>query len=246
MKQLEIGRLPELDYAATEALNTLATNISFCGEDIRCILLTSRFASEGKSTTAMHLARTIAGLGKSVVLVDGDLRRSKLMSTYQITFQGGGTHNMGLAHYLAGQCEIDDVLYATNIEGAYMVPVGREVSSSLQLLTSARLGALFSHLRKIADVIIVDSSPVGVIVDGLQLAKYCDGAVVVVGYNQGHMRELVDLKENIEMTGCRVLGSVLSQVPATSYKNHKYYYRYGYRKYYSSYYRYYEKEEDAK
>lgn len=245
MKQLEIKMLPELEYTMQEAFNSLSTNLSFCGDDIRCILLTSRVASEGKSTTAMQLMRTAAELGKSVVLVDTDLRRSRLMSTYQITFLDHDVNqHQGLAHYLSGQCEIEDVLYATNIDGAYMVPIGREVDSSLSLLSSKRLEVLLDHLRGIADLIIVDSSPAGTISDALEVAKHCDGAALVVGHGQGHMKELVELKDSIKKANCRVLGVILSQVPMTNYKNRKYYYYRGYRKY-NPYYNVYGKEDET-
>ena len=97
-------------------------------------MMTSCHASEGKSFITMNMMRTFARLGKRVVLVDADLRRSMLLARY-----GGRVHKgvqFGLAHYLAGMCSAEDVLYETNIPGAYMVPVGREVNNSLSLLTT--------------------------------------------------------------------------------------------------------------
>ena len=78
MNQLSIGRFPELDYACGEAMNTLCTNLFYCGENIRSVLLTSRYEQEGKSSIAMNVMRTLAGYGKRVVLVDADLRCSTL------------------------------------------------------------------------------------------------------------------------------------------------------------------------
>ena len=78
MNQLSIGRFPELDYACGEAMNTLCTNLFYCGENIRSVLLTSRYEQEGKSSIAMNVMRTLAGYGKRVVLVDADLRRASV------------------------------------------------------------------------------------------------------------------------------------------------------------------------
>ena len=72
MRQLKIGRLPALDYACSEALNTLCTNLSYCGREVRSILFTSRYEQEGKSGIAMNVMRTLAGYGKRVLLVDAD------------------------------------------------------------------------------------------------------------------------------------------------------------------------------
>lgn len=224
MKKVIINQLDADNYSVTEAMNSLVTNLSFSGDDIRCIQVTSRYASEGKSTIACRLAKTIAGLGRSVVLLDTDLRRSEIVRKYKMDF--GTTDYMGLAHYLSGQCEMDEILYETNIEGLYYVPIGREVFSSLKLLSSPKLKSLINRLRDGADMVIVDTSPAGVIVDALEVAKHCDGAMVVVGYNQGHMRELTELKKNLERAGCPVLGTVLNAVPKEEYSSRKYYYKY--------------------
>ena len=67
MNNVEIANFPPLDYATNEAFNTLATSLSYCGSEIKTILLTSRYAGEGKSFASMNLMRTLAGLNKRVV-----------------------------------------------------------------------------------------------------------------------------------------------------------------------------------
>jgi len=223
MAYLEIGFLPKLDFSCNEALNTLATNLSYCGDNIKTILVTSRYAYEGKSFLSMNLMRTLTSLQKKVVLLDVDLRRSRIMSQYQIRFHG--ENHYGLAHYLAGMCEIDDVVYQTNLQNGFLVPIGREVSSSLQLLSSNRMALLMDTLRKSFDVVIVDAPPAGVIVDALEIAKYCDGTLVVVGYNRGRRTDIVELVKAIEKTGCSVLGAVLNNVDFRSFTSRNHYYK---------------------
>ena len=70
MNQLEISKFPTLEYAANEAFNTLSTSLFYCGTDIKTILITSRYAVEGKSFVSMNLMRTLASLNKRVVLLD--------------------------------------------------------------------------------------------------------------------------------------------------------------------------------
>lgn len=231
MNTLEFTRLSDLDYACTEAMNTLATNVLYCGDSAKVIMLTSRYASEGKSFTAINLMRTLASLGKSVVLVDTDLRRSRLVTHYGVKFQGD--HNKGLAHYLAGLSEMDEVVYQTNIPNAYMVPVGREVKSSLQLLSSSRMKPLMDVLAQEFDIVLMDTPPVGMIVDGLEIAKHCTGALLVVSANRGHKRDITEVTRQISQTGCPVIGAVLNNVEFDSFTNRKYYYR---SERYSSYY----------
>lgn len=230
MKYAEITALKPLEYACQEAMNTLATNLLYCGTDKNVLMLTSRYASEGKSFISMHLMRTLASLGKSVVLVDTDLRRSRIVSQYGIRLEKGGA---GLAQYLAAFNEMDEVVYSTNIPNAYIVPIGREVANSLQLLSSPRMAPLMATLQQEFDIVLLDTPPVGVIVDSKELAKYCSGAVIVVSEGRGRKKEIREITEQIKNTGCPVLGAVLNNVEFGSFENRKYYYK---SERYSSYY----------
>ena len=223
MNELNITNLPALEYMANEAFNTLATNLFYCGTDIQTILVTSRYQGEGKSFVTMNLMRTLSSLNKKVVLVDTDLRRSNLIGRYRIRFSDGNTS--GLAQYLAGMCEIEDVLYQTNIERAKMIPVGKILENSLQLLSSSRMVQLMQQLRQQFDVILIDTSPVGMLVDAVEIAKHCDGALMVVSSGRGKKQEIDDARRAIEQTGCKVLGAVLNNVDFSAYSNRKYYYK---------------------
>jgi len=230
MNSLIIGKFPPLEYGPDEAVNTLCTNLSFAGEKVKKIMITSCTASEGKSFLSMNVMRTMARLGKRVVLVDTDLRRSMIRSNYKLSF-AQADRAPGLAHLLAGMCSISDVLYKTNIERAYMVPIGREVTNSLPLLNSPRFEQLLNELARNFDYVIVDAPPVGTIIDAAQIAKHCDGSLIVVSYNAVHRRQLIEVKEQLVQTGCPILGTVLNMVEYDSYMSRKYYYKSGYSKY---------------
>lgn len=251
LKNVTISRFPPLEYECNEALNTLCTNLSYCGDDIQTILFTSRYTREGKSSLTMYIMRTLASLGKRVVLVDTDLRRSVMAKRFRLKFDDGKI--VGLTEYLAGvkkfnesddvtgvgdklnkSVKITDIVYKTNVPNAYIVPAGRDAINSLQLLASARFGDLIERLRESFDVILVDSPPAGVIVDAVEVARYCDGAVIVVAHNRGRKQDISDVAASISQTGCRVLGAVLNGVNLDSFQNRKYYYRSGR---YANYYR---------
>ena len=203
-------------------MNTLCTNLSYCGEDVRKILITSRYASEGKSYVSMNLMRSMARLGRRVVLVDTDLRASGIQSDYRLRYEG--KDHFGLSEYLSGHCGLDKVLYETDIPGAYMIPAGHSAPNPLQLLDTERMKQMVEWLSEEFDVVLLDTPPVGVLVDAVALAKYCDGALLVVGYLKGRQQEIGDAVHNIRQTGCKMLGAVLNGVKFKSLSNKHYYY----------------------
>lgn len=235
MKSVAITRLPDLDYACTEALNTLCTNLTFAGSGIRKIMLTSCQPQEGKSFLSINLMRTLAGIGKKVVLIDADLRRSVLESRYGIESKGD---KLGLSHYLAGLCNAEDIIYKTNYDNAYMVLVGRDVANSLSLLSTPMLGKLLDEFTQMFDIVLLDVPPVGIIIDAAMIARSCDGVLFVVSDNIISRRELSDAAKQIEKTGCPILGAVLNKVSFDTHSSKKYYYRTYYTHYYTGeYYR---------
>lgn len=249
MKQLKITKFPALDYAGSEAFNTLSTNLSFAGENIKKIMITSCHASEGKSYLSINLARALAQRGKRVALVDADLRRSMINSTYGVRFEHDKSGGSGLSHFLAGMVGMDEVVYQTDITNMLMVPVGREVPNPLALLSGRHFEELLDTLTKMVDYVIVDAPPVGVVIDAAEIAKVCDGTIIAVHYNDVRRQELLDVKQQIEQSGCPILGTVLNQVDYDNYLGRKYYYKsyYKYSRYkkYGYYNKYYTHEHSA-
>lgn len=230
MNSLTISRFPPLSYPCSEAVNMLCTNLSFSGENVKRIMITSCHASEGKSYLSMNIMRTMAKLGRRVVMVDCDLRRSSIVQYYGIQFPDG-TEPLGLSHLLAGMAEENDVIYETDIPGAFLVPAGRNVSNSLPLLNSARFPLLMRHLGEQFDYTIIDVPPVGMVIDAAQIAKYCDGTLLVVGYNTVRRQEIADVKAQIDQTGCPILGTVINMTEYDAFLSRKY----AYKSYYSHY-----------
>lgn len=238
MKQLKITKFAALDYAGSEAFNTLSTNLSFAGEDVKKIMITSCHASEGKSYLSMNLMRTLAQRGMKVALVDADLRRSMINSDYGIRFENGVKEGKGLSHFLAGMVGMEEIIYQTDIPGALMVPVGRDVPNPLALLSNQHFAELLDTLAKMVDYVLVDAAPVGLVIDAAEIAKACDGTLIAVHYNDVRRQELLDVKQQIEQSGCPILGTVLNQVDYDSYLSRKYYYKsYGKNGYYNKYYK---------
>ena len=86
-------------------------------------------------------------------------------------------------------------------------------------------------MAKRADYVLVDAPPVGLVIDAAQIARSCDGTLIVVNYNQVRRQELIDVRDQLEQTCCPILGTVLNMVEYKSYLSKKYYYK----SYYSNY-----------
>ena len=222
MAMIEITRFPELDYVSLEGFNTLVTNLSYCGKNIKKIMVSSRYASEGKSYVTMNLMRTYARMGRRVVVLDCDMRASGIQLEYKL--RSDKQNISGLSEYLSGHCSLEQVVYETSIPGAWLIPAGHEAPNPLQLIDTENMSRLVDTLAAEFDVVLIDTPPVGVIVDAVALAKFCDGALMVVGYGQGKQREIGDVVKTIEQTGCKVLGAVLNDVRFKKLSNRHYYY----------------------
>ena len=134
-------------------------------------MITSCHASEGKSYLSMNLMRTLAQRGMKVALVDADLRRSMVNAQYGLQFENGRNDDKGLSHFLAGMVGMDEVIYQTDIPGALMVPVGRDVPNPLALLSNHHFKDLLDTLAQRVDYVLVDAAPVGVVIDAAEIAK---------------------------------------------------------------------------
>lgn len=231
-KSADFTLLQDLEYSCQEAFNTLSTNLSFAGRDKKVIMITSSFPSEGKSFTALNLARTLGSIGYQVLLVDADLRASRTLVNYGVQFSGEKPHD-GLSHYLAGICGMQSIFYHSNMPNVDFIPVGRNVKNSLTLLAGHPFKDLLNNAAANYDYVIVDSPPVGVIIDAAEIAKTSDAAVIVSGYGEARKRTLREVQAQLKRANCPVLGVVLNKVNVKDLSNKKYYYN---KDYYSSYY----------
>lgn len=234
MTTMQIRRFGQLEYQAKEAFNTLCTNLFFTGADIKKIMLTSTLPSEGKSFIAMNLMRSLADQGRKVVLVDADIRASALQGSYDIKIvTEDGSRYSGLTKYLSGGCAKEEILAQTSIPNAWMILAGHNVTNSLPLLSSPRLGELLDWLSKDFDVVLVDAAPAGTIIDAAKIVTNCDGTLFVVESGQIRRQELKETIMQLEKTGKPVLGTVLNKFDERKYGNRSYYYH---KSYYSKYY----------
>lgn len=230
MNKVELGKLEELSYAKRESFNSLRTNLSFCGPDLKVILVTSCTPDEGKSSTVMGLARSIAENNKKVLVLDCDLRKSVLVGRHHAKQEGDEIK--GLSHYLTGQAKMEDVILETNITNFHIAFAGRTTPSPTELLGNELFKQLIDHAREAYDVVLVDSPPLGSVIDAAVIAPLCDGAILLTESNKNSYRFLQEIKKQLEVTGIRILGVILNKVQMEGSGYYNRYYKGYYKKYY--------------
>ncbi len=221
---VDLNRDMKENYNYNEAIKTLRTNIQFCGSNIQTIMFTSALPDEGKSDIAFAAAQSMAQIGKKVLLIDADIRKSVLVTRYQLKAEVAG-----LSQYLSGQKEIEEIIYDTNLENLSVIFAGPYSPNPAELLEEELFESLLDYACERFDYVVIDTPPMANLIDGAIVAKGCDGAVMVIesGAISYHLEQKV--KSQLEKSGCRILGVVLNKVDIY---NKAYYGKYGkYEKY---------------
>ena len=217
----------KLSNREKEMYRTLRTNLEFTGIDNRVIAITSCAPDDGKSTVSFQLACALAESGKSTIYVDADMRRSVFAQRYNIDKE-----MKGLSHFLSRKIDTSDVIYVTNKERLYVLPTGVFPSNPTELLGNARMDVLIAGLKKVFDYVIIDTPPLGSVIDAAVVSKYCDATMLVLASNTTSKKEAKKVIAQLKTANQNFLGIVLNKVDM---KGSGYYYkRYGYG--YGSYY----------
>ena len=230
MKEIEIKRMPQLPFDVTEALNQLRINLGFCGEQIKTIMVTSSVPNEGKSFITMQLWKMMAEVGTPVLLVDCDFRNSEMRRKYSIS-SANGEKLVGAAHYLAGQADIQDVIYKTSIPNGYMIPVTSAIANPTILLESPNFTKMLEYCEQRFAYILVDTPPLGSVADALNITRHCDGSVLVIRSGETPRKVVKNSVQMLKRAESPLLGVVLNRA-AVNGRSSAYYHRY----YHSSYY----------
>ena len=193
---VELSRDMKDDYNYNESIKTLRTNILFCGSKVRTIMFTSSVPDEGKSDITFAAAQSMAQLGKKVLVIDADIRRSVLVSRYQL-----GERVNGLSQYLSGQKQLEEVVYDTNVENLSVIFAGPYSPNPAELLEEKLFTRLLEYGRNEFDYIMIDTPPMANLIDGAIVARQCDGAVLVIESGAISYRIEQRVKSQLEKSG---------------------------------------------
>ncbi len=222
-----------LEFTAVEQYKLLRANLSFTlPEGVKCPIIgvTSSMRGEGKSTTAINLSYVLAESGKSVLLIDGDLRIPSVAKKMDIS------STPGLTDLLMGYESHQMGAFKTNLlENWYVLPSGDLPPNPSELLGSRRMESILKLAAEKFDYIIVDLPPVNVVSDALAISKYITGMIVVIREDYTEKKELEACFRQLKLSNVNVLGCVMNEAESLggTHGRYKKYSKY-YRKYYAS------------
>jgi polysaccharide biosynthesis transport protein len=211
----------------SEAVSSIRTNLSLSSGGMpRAVMVTSTQAGEGKSTVCYGLAQGLAKLGRSVVIIDTDVRRPNVHHLFDIK------NTAGASNLLSGSATLDEVIHRGLAPNVDVIVAGPIPPNPAELLASDRLGQVLAELRARYDHVMVDSAPLLGLADAPLVATNVDGVVFGVESARTSVRGVQNALARLGQTGAGVLGVVLSRFdPGKS--GYSYEYRYAYQYSYS-------------
>lgn len=197
-----------LSFAAAEAYKLLRTNLEFSlpgASGCQIIGVTSSLKGEGKSTTAVNIAYTMAQTGKRVLLIEADLRLSTVAKRLKIN------QRPGMTNLLVGQCSGNDVLQKSGLNpNLWVITAGDTPPNPTELLASEPMELTLKAMAGVFDVIIVDLPPITVVSDALIVSKWLNGIILVVRQDYCDRGALDDAVRQLRFADAKILGFVMT------------------------------------
>jgi len=219
-------------HPITEAYRSLRTNLQFSSVDstLQSLLVTSATPGEGKTTTAANLAVVMAQSGRTVLLVDADIRKPQQHKVFQLPKSPGLTDAL-----LASDAPLDLFIRPTPVPNLRIMTSGKEAPNPAELLGSQRMHQLAEALRQEVDIIIFDAPPLLAVTDAQVLARETQGVLLVINTEKTPRAMVARAAESIQRANTRLFGTVLNRLMRSP---RSYYY------YYDSYSYYYDDEQE--
>ena len=230
--RLENGKVaPELLLHAdshsplAEAYRQLRTSVllSTAGRAPRTLLITSTTQGEGKTTTAVNIAISLAQTGAEVLLVDGDLRRPRLHEIFE------RSNSRGLSHFLSSEMsktELLGMIEQDKDSKVHLLTAGSLPPNPAELLGSERMSKLLKDLESSFTYVVIDSPPIASVTDAVLIGSMVDGVLMVVQYGVCP-HEVVDRsRQLLQGVGAKIFGVVLNNANGKTRE-------YNYKKYYA-------------
>jgi succinoglycan biosynthesis transport protein ExoP len=210
------------DSKMTEAYSTVRANIQFSTTSgaPKTMLVTSSQAEEGKSSTSYAVALNFARLGRSVLIIDADMRKP--------SFRPSHGESDGLSSLLTDNSSLAQSVLATEVEGLYLLPSGPVPPNPAELLSSERMKRLLDEVTSNFDHVIVDAPPLLGLADAALLGALCDATIFVVQANRTRRPGALSALERLKAGRAKIIGTILTRYKATAGYGYAYaYYAYG-------------------
>jgi succinoglycan biosynthesis transport protein ExoP len=213
-----------------ECLRNVRTNILFTltEPDRKTVVLTSANPAEGKTLIASNLALIMAQMGKSVLLIDADMRQPRMHKTFGVPLEPG------LSNLILAQCSITDAIRETDVNHLQILPAGTVPPNPSELLASTGMSWLMQQFKKRFDFVLLDTPPILAATDACLLGGVVDGVVLVVEASVTKRQTVKIALDHLNDVKARILGGILNKLDP---KKERYHYSH-----YSHYYHYYSDE----
>ncbi len=212
-KSIKLVTLSEPDSPVSEAYRTLRTNLEFTALNraLHAFVVTSPAPNEGKSVALANLAVTMARGGRSVIIVDADMRRPAQHELF------GVANEQGLSSTLLDPSLIaSPPLQATGIEGLRLLSSGPKPPNPAELLASPRMAELIASVKALADIVLFDAPPVVPVTDAAILGARTDGVLLVLQAGKTKREHAARARTLLEQVGAHIIGTALTNARVDS------------------------------
>ena len=168
---------------------------------LRVVMIGSAVGGEGKTTLSCHLATSLARTGRRVLLIDGDLRRPSIHRIY------GLKNEQGLCSVIRGETTMEEAALEA-MPGLWVLPAGKYRQDTHKMLSQNAIGDIMSEAREMFDFVVVDSSPILPVADGLLISQHCDGVLFAVRRDVSQVHKVNSAVAKFRMLGVRIIGAV--------------------------------------
>jgi len=226
-------------FNVVESYKSIRTNVTFALStvDKKIFAVSSANPGEGKSTTSANIAIALAQGGNKVLLIDADMRKAVQHKIF------GLKNKKGLSSAISKMAQLEECIQKNVMDNLDIMTSGPVPPNPSELLASENMGTILEQLRQEYSMILIDTPPVNVVTDAMELAKNISGIIVVLRYGNTTIEDIEDTIKKIEFAKMNMLGFIMNDVKAKrssyyskyKYKN-KYYYKKGYGYGYGGYY----------
>lgn len=222
MEGLNLIAHNDLKNPATEAYRVIRTSIQFAqaGKELKTLAVTSCTPNEGKSITVANLAVVLTQAGKSVLLLDCDMRNPTVHKNFNLS------NKVGLSSCISMGTALSDAVQKTSIEGLYALTGGVIPPNPSELLGSEQMKNVLQRAKEQYDYVLIDTPPVMPVTDALIVSRFVDGMILVIASAEVKVEMARDVKNQLVNAGANILGVVLNKVRSEHY-GYGYYYYYG-------------------
>jgi polysaccharide biosynthesis transport protein len=193
-----------------DATRTMLVHVAHTGSH-RVVMITSALSGEGKTSLSTHLATSLARSGLRTLLIDADLRSPSIHRLFNRPVDAG------LSEIIRGEVELADAIAPTAIDDLNLLTAGKCDRQTIRLITQGSLGPLFERLKEQFDFVIVDTSPILLVADGLIIAQQVDAALFSIYRDVSSKTKVSAAAERLRSLGVPILGAVVTGARGSRY-----------------------------